>query len=42
MARVMDGVGGRVVISSVDVVSRLEVTVVSIPSPWSVEVGGRW
>ena len=42
MARVVDGVGARVVIGSVDVVSRLEVTVVCIPSPRSVGVGGRW
>ena len=42
MARVVDGVGARVVIGSVDVVSRLEVTVVCIPSPLSVGVGGRW
>ena len=42
MARVMDGVGARVVIGSVDVVSRLEVTVVCIPSQRSVGVGGRW
>ena len=42
MARVLDGVGARVVIASVDVVSRLEVTVVCIPSPWSVGVGSRW
>ena len=42
MARVMDGVGARVVIDSVDVVSRLEVTVVRIASPRSVGVGGRW
>ena len=42
MARVLDGVGARVVIASVDVVSRLEVTVVCIPSPQSVGVGGRW
>ena len=41
-ARVMDGVGARVVIDSVDVVSGLEVTVVCIPSPRSVGVGGRW
>ena len=41
MARVVDGVGARVVIDSIDVVSRLEVTFVCIPSPWSVEVGGR-
>ena len=41
-ARVMDGVGARVVIDSVDMVSGLEVTVVCIPSPWSVGVGGRW
>jgi len=42
MARVVDGVGARVVINSVDVVSRLEVTVVCIPSQRSVGVGGRW
>ena len=42
MAQVVDGVGTRVVIDSVDVVSRLEVTFVCIPSPWSVGVGGRW
>ena len=42
MARIVDGVGARVVIGSVDVVSRLVVTVVCIPSPWSVGVGGRW
>ena len=42
MARVVDGVGARVVIDSVDMVSGLEVTVVCIPSPWSVGVGGRW
>ena len=41
MARVVDGVGARVVIDSVDVVSRLEVTFVFIPSPRSVGVGGR-
>ena len=38
----MDGVGARVVIDSVDVVSGLEVTVVCIPSPRSVGVGSRW
>ena len=38
----MDGVGTRVVIDSVGVVSGLEVTVVCIPSPRSVVVGGRW
>ena len=38
----MDRVGARVVIDSVDVVSGLEATVVCIPSPWSVGVGGRW
>ena len=38
----MDGVGARVIIGSVDVVSRLEFTVVCIPSPRSVGVGGRW
>ena len=42
MARVVDGVGARVVIGSIDVVSRLDVTVVCIPSPRSVGVGGRW
>ena len=42
MARVVEGVGARVVIGSVDVVSRLEVTFVCIPSPWFVGVGGRW
>ena len=42
MAQVLDGVGARVVIASVDVVSRLEVTVVCIPFPRSVGVGGRW
>ena len=42
MARVVDGVGARVVIGSVDVVSKLEVTVVCIPSPRSIRVGGRW
>ena len=42
MALVVDGVGARVVIGSVDVVSRLEVTVVCIPCPRSVGVGGRW
>ena len=42
MARVVDGVGARVVIDSVDVVSRLEVTFVCIPSLQSVGVGGRW
>ena len=42
MARVVDGVGARVVIDSVDVVSRLEVTFVCISSQWSVGVGGRW
>ena len=42
MARVLNGVGARVVIVSVDVVSWLEVTVVCIPSPWSVGIGGRW
>ena len=41
MARVVDGVGARVVFGSVDVVSRLEVTFVCTPSPWSVGVGGR-
>ena len=42
MARVVDGVGARVVIGSVDVVSKLEVTVVCIPSPRSIRIGGRW
>ena len=42
MARVVDGVGARVVIDNVDVVSGLEVTAVCILSPWSVRVGGRW
>ena len=42
MARVMDRVGARVVIDSLDVVFRLDVTVVSMPSQRSVEVGGRW
>ena len=42
MARVMDGVGARVVIDSIDMVSRLEVTIVCIPSPRSVGVDGRW
>ena len=42
MARVVDRVGSRVVIGSIDVVSRLEVTVVCIPSPQSVGVGARW
>ena len=42
MARVMDRVGARVVIDSVDIVSRLEVTVVCVPSPWSVGVDNRW
>jgi len=42
MALVVDGVGARVVIGSVDVVSRLEVTIVCIPSPQYVGVGGRW
>ena len=42
MARVVDGVGARAIVASVDVVSRLEVTFVCIPSPWSVRVGGRW
>ena len=42
MARVMDGVGARAVVDSVDVVSRLEVTFVCIPSPRSVRVGDRW
>ena len=32
MARVVDGVGARAVIDSVDMVSRIEVTVVCIPS----------
>ena len=38
----MDGVGARVVIDSMDVVSGLEVTVVCIPTSRSVGVGGRW
>ena len=42
MAQVLDGVGARVVIASVDMVSRLEVFVVCIASPRSVGVGGRW
>ena len=42
MARVVDGVRARVVIGSIDVVSRLDVTFVCIPSPQSVRVGGRW
>ena len=42
MARVVDGVGAKVVINSVDVVSRLEVTVVCKSSQRSVGVGGRW
>jgi hypothetical protein len=42
MAQVLDGVGARAVIYSVDVVSRLEVTFIYIPSPWSVGLGGRW
>ena len=42
MALVVDGVGARVVIGSVDVVSRLEVTIVCIPSPRSTGVGNRW
>ena len=42
MARVVDRVGARVVIDSVDVVFRLEVTIVYMPSQWSVGVGGRW
>ena len=42
MAQVVDGVGARVVIGSVDVVSSQKVTFVCIPSPWSVRVGGRW
>ena len=41
MARVVDRVGSRVVIGSIDVVSRLEVTVVCIPSPRSVGVVKR-
>ena len=41
MVRVLDGVGARVVIASIDVVSRLEVTVVCIHSQRSVGVGGR-
>ena len=39
MARVVDRVGARVVIDSIDMVSRLEVTVVCIPSQQFV--GGR-
>ena len=42
MPRVVDGVGARVVVDSIDMVSRLEVTVVCIPSQRSVGVGGRW
>ena len=42
MAQVLDGVGARAVIDSVDVVSRLEVTFVCIPSPRCVGVGSRW
>ena len=42
MVRVLDGVGARVVIASIDVVSRLEVTVVCIPSPRYVVVGDKW
>ena len=42
MALVVDGVGDRVVIDSVDVLSRLEGTIVCIPSQRSVGVGGRW
>ena len=42
MARVVDGVGARVVVDSVDVVSRLDVTAVCIPSPRSVGVASRW
>ena len=38
----MNGVGARVVINSVDMVSGLEVTIVCITSPQSVGVGGRW
>ena len=38
----MDGVGARVVIDNVDVVSRLGDTVVCIPSQQYVGVGGRW
>jgi len=41
-ARVVDGVGARVVIDSIDMVSGLEVTVVCIPSKRSAGVGGRW
>ena len=42
MAQVVDGVGTRVVIDSVDMVSRLEVTVVCIPPQQSIGVGSRW
>ena len=42
MAQVLDGVGAKAVIDSVDVVSRLEVTFICIPYPWSVGLGGRW
>ena len=38
----MDGVGARVVIDSIDVVSGLEVTIVCILSPQSIGVGSRW
>ena len=41
-ARVVDRVGARVVIDSVGVVSRLEVTIVCISSQWSIGVDGRW
>ena len=41
-ARVVDVVEARIVIDSIDVVSRLEVTFVCIPSPRSVGVGGSW
>ena len=42
MAQVEDRVRAREVIVSVDVVSRLQVTFVCIPSPRSVKIGGRW
>ena len=42
MAQVVDGVGARAVIDSVDVVSRLEVTFGCIPSPRSIGIGGLW
>ena len=41
-AQVVDGVGTRVVIDSIDVVSGLEVIVVCITSQRSIGVGGRW